>query len=224
MMNSLKRKKLIAPSILAADFANLQKEIEAAKAGGADWIHVDVMDGHFVPNLTIGVPVVESLKRFSPLPLDVHLMIENPEKYAEQFIRAGADYLTIHVESVASDKLAALLKDIRRWGAKAGITLRPGTDLATVTPFLPLVDLLLIMTVEPGFGGQKFIMSQLSKISLARKIIDENKYKILLEVDGGINKDTVVHCQEVDVLVAGNAIFRATDYSQAISDLKMGQS
>lgn len=155
--------KLVAPSILSADFANLQKELDAIAAAGADWVHVDVMDGHFVPNLTIGVPVVASLKKVTKLPLDVHLMIDTPEKYIEQFIKAGANYLTIHVEST-KDPLQ-VLKRIRELGCKAGITLRPGTALSAVLPFLPVVDLVLVMTVEPGFGGQGFMSDQVQKIT-----------------------------------------------------------
>lgn len=213
-------KKLIAPSILSADFANLEKEITAVAKAGADWIHVDVMDGHFVPNITIGIPVVKSLKKVSPIPLDVHLMIHEPEKYIEEFIKAGSDYLTIHVESTAQPE--AVLRRIRELGAKAGITLRPKTPVASVIPLLPLCDLVLVMTVEPGFGGQSFMHDQVEKITVLRKEIEQQKLSCLIEVDGGINAQTAGLCHEADVLVAGNFVFSA-DYESAISCLKSGK-
>ncbi|MBX2987293.1 MAG: ribulose-phosphate 3-epimerase [Bdellovibrionaceae bacterium] len=209
--------KLVAPSILSADFANLERDIKAIAAAGADWVHVDVMDGHFVPNLTIGAPVVKALKRVSPLPLDVHLMIETPEKYIEEFIKAGADWLTIHVE--ACDDVPGTLKRIRELGAKAGITLRPGTPLVDILPFLEQVDLVLVMTVEPGFGGQSFMDDQVAKISRLRKEIDRRGLKVLIEVDGGVNDQTVDRCREADVLVAGSYVFK-NDLRQAIQSLK----
>lgn len=209
--------KLVAPSILAADFANLEKEIQAVTQAGADWIHVDVMDGHFVPNITIGIPVVKSLKKISPLPLDVHLMIEKPERYVEDFIKAGSDYLTIHVE--ATEDPGAVLQKIRRLGAKAGITLRPGTMVEKVLPLLPLCDLVLVMTVEPGFGGQSFMVDQVAKISSLRHEIRRLKLKTLVEVDGGINDKTARICHEADVFVAGSYVF-GQDYRTAIQSLK----
>ncbi len=209
--------KLVAPSILSADFANLEKEIKAVAAAGADWIHVDVMDGQFVPNITIGIPVVKSLKKVSPIPLDVHLMIEKPERYIEEFIKAGSDYLTIHVESTANP--AEVLKKIRQLGAKAGITLRPGTAVDTVLPLLNLCDLVLVMTVEPGFGGQSFMTDQIAKISRLRQEIDHQKLTCLIEVDGGINEQTAKQCHEADVFVAGSYVF-GRDYKTAISSLK----
>ena len=209
--------KLVAPSILSADFANLEKEIKAVALAGADWIHVDVMDGHFVPNLTIGIPVVKSLKKVSPLPLDVHLMIEKPERYVEGFIKAGADYLTIHVESTQDP--AAVLRKIRELGAKAGITLRPRTPVEDVLPLLPLCDLVLVMTVEPGFGGQSFMHDQVEKITRLRQEITDKKLNCLIEVDGGINADTAKICSEADVFVAGNFVF-GQDYRTAIAALK----
>jgi ribulose-phosphate 3-epimerase len=212
------KKKLVAPSILSADFANLEKEINEVAKAGADWIHVDVMDGHFVNNLTIGVPVVKSLKKISPLPLDVHLMIEKPEKYVSQFIQAGADYLTIHVES--TDQPAEVLKRIRDEGAKPGITLRPGTSVDRILPFLPLVDLVLVMTVEPGFGGQQFMVDQVPKIKTLRNAIDQSGRCIYLEVDGGINETTLQYCQDVDVFVAGHFIFSKPSYKKQIEVLK----
>lgn len=200
-------KVLVAPSILSADFANLQKEINLIAEAGADWVHVDVMDGHFVPNITIGVPVVKSLKKISSLPLDVHLMITEPEKYIEAFCKAGADYLTIHVE--ATQDPAHVLQMIRAKNVKAGITLRPRTDVATLVPFLSFVDLVLVMTVEPGFGGQAFMEDQVHKIEFLKKYRNENALDFLIEVDGGIQKQTAEICRDAgaDVLVAGSAVF-----------------
>lgn len=209
--------KLVAPSILSADFANLEKEITDVAAAGADWIHVDVMDGRFVPNITIGIPVVKSLKKISPVPLDVHLMIEEPERYVEDFIKAGSDYLTIHVESTGNP--AEVLKKIRQLGAKAGITLRPGTSVETVLPLLSLCDLVLVMTVEPGFGGQSFMEDQVAKISVLRQEIRQQNFNCLIEVDGGINAETARMCHEADVFVAGSYVF-GRDYKTAISSLK----
>lgn len=213
-MNS---KKMVAPSILSADFANLEKEIKAVAAAGADWIHVDVMDGRFVPNITIGIPVVKSLKKISPVPLDVHLMIEEPERYVEDFIKAGSDYLTIHVESTKDP--AAVLKRIRELGAKAGITLRPRTSVNDVLPLLPLCDLVLVMTVEPGFGGQSFMHDQIQKISALRAAISQQGLKTLIEVDGGITDETAKLCHEADVFVAGSYVF-GRDYKEAVQNLK----
>lgn len=209
--------KLVAPSILSADFANLEREVKAVAEAGADWIHVDVMDGRFVPNITIGIPVVKSLKKVSPLPLDVHLMIEEPERYIEDFIKAGSDYLTIHVESTKDP--VAVLRRIRELGAKPGITLRPGTPVEKVLPLLPLCDLVLVMTVEPGFGGQSFMQDQVAKITKFREVIQKEKLQCLIEVDGGINEETAKICHEADVFVAGSFVF-GRDYASAISALK----
>ncbi len=211
------RPKLIAPSILSADFANLARDLEAVTAAGGDWIHVDVMDGHFVDNITIGVPVVKSLKKVSKLPLDVHLMIEKPERYVEAFVKAGADYLTIHVES--TEHPGAVLDQIRQLGAKPGLSLRPRTPLSEVLPFLEKIDLILVMTVEPGFGGQSFMPEQAAKVTELRKIIDEKKLNCLIEVDGGVNDKTVVHLKEADVLVAGSYVFQ-NDHRKSIETLK----
>ncbi len=208
---------LVAPSILSADFARLGEEIAAVEAAGADWIHVDVMDGHFVPNLTIGAPVVKSLRKVTKLPLDVHLMIDNPERYVQDFAEAGADYLTIHVESTT--EVESTLKKIRELKMKPGITLKPKTSVESLKPFLPLVDLILVMTVEPGFGGQSFMANQVSKISWLRGELDKIKSKALIEVDGGINAQTAVQVSGADVLVAGNFVF-GNDYQQAIAQLK----
>lgn len=209
--------KIIAPSILSADFANLEKEINAVTKAGADWIHVDVMDGHFVNNITIGVPVVQSLKKISKIPLDVHLMIEQPEKYIEAFVKAGADYLTIHVESTTDPE--RVLKKIKELGAKPGITLRPKTSLEDIKPFLNYAELVLVMTVEPGFGGQSFMHDQVLKITELKKLRIENNYKYLIEVDGGVNENTFKECVDADVLVAGSFVFKG-DYQKAIHLLK----
>lgn len=209
--------KWVSPSLLSADFANLERDIKAVTAAGADLLHVDVMDGHFVPNLTIGIPVVASIKKVAPLPLDVHLMIENPERYVEGFARAGADYLTIHVEATADP--AALLRKMRGLGVKPGITLRPGTELGKITPFLELADLVLVMTVEPGFGGQEFMVDQVPKMEELARIRAERGLRYLIEVDGGVSDKTVHQCRAADVLVAGSYVFK-NDYTQAIRLLK----
>lgn len=208
---------LIAPSILSADFANLAREITAIEMAGADLIHVDVMDGHFVPNLTIGAPVVRALKSVATKPLDVHLMIENPERYIEDFAKAGAAYLTIHVEAAADPK--SILQQIRSLGVRPGITLRPGTSVEAVFPFLSLVDLVLVMTVEPGFGGQSFMHDQVAKIAKLRQELERLKHRAWIEVDGGINAETAKFCHDADILVAGSYVF-SRDYELAIQSLR----
>ncbi len=211
------RKKIIAPSLLSCDFARIADEITAITEAGADWLHVDVMDGHFVPNLTIGPVVVERIKAVSPLPLDVHLMIENPEKFIPAFVKAGADILTIHVESIKEPRRT--LEMIKNLDVRAGITLRPKTSLDDIIPFLGLVDMALIMTVEPGFGGQSFLEDQLPKLRRLRKLIDEKHPNVLIEVDGGINDKTISKVKDADVIVAGSYIFK-NDYREAIHSLR----
>lgn len=213
-----KSTKLIAPSILSADFANLEKEVRAVASAGADFIHVDVMDGHFVPNLTLGAPIVKSLKKVSPLPLDVHLMIEKPEKYIADFIAAGADILTLHVES--TNQMSECLQSIRQAKVKTGITLRPKTSLKTIEPYLAEIDLVLVMTVEPGFGGQSFILDQVDKIEQLFQLRKQNGWSYQIEVDGGINDKTALYCKNADIFVAGSYVFGASDYAKAIGSLK----
>ncbi|MBX3022168.1 MAG: ribulose-phosphate 3-epimerase [Bdellovibrionales bacterium] len=210
-------KFLIAPSILSADFARLGEEVRAVEAAGADWIHVDVMDGHFVPNLTIGAPVVKALRPVTKLPLDVHLMIEQPERYVKDFCAAGADYLTIHVE--ATREVEKTLREIRSLGVKPGITLRPRTAIEDIFPYLKLVDLILVMTVEPGFGGQSFMADQVEKIHKLKVELRRLGHTALIEVDGGITDVTAREVREADVLVAGSYVFKK-DYATAIRSLK----
>ena len=211
----------LAPSILSADFARLGEQIDEVARAGADYIHVDVMDGHFVPNITIGAPVVASIRRVTSLPLDVHLMIEHPERYISEFINAGADIITVHVE--ASPHLLSTIQAIKEQGVKAGVSLNPPTPLSAVDEFLHHVDLVLIMSVNPGFGGQSFIPETLPRIANMRKILDDRRPGVELEVDGGINADNAPDIVEAgaDVLVAGNSIFRAEEgISQALQRLR----
>jgi len=199
----------IAPSILSSDFARLGEQVEEAAAAGADYIHVDVMDGHFVPNITIGAPVVAALRQRTKLPLDVHLMIESPERYLGDFAKAGADIITVHVE--ACPHIHRTLQMIKELGVKAGASLNPGTPLISIEHVLVDLDLALIMTVNPGFGGQSFIEHTLSKIAALRKMLDEAGLPLLLEVDGGITAQTAprVVAAGARVLVAGSAVFSA---------------
>jgi ribulose-phosphate 3-epimerase len=211
----------LAPSILSADFARLGEQIDEVARAGADYIHVDVMDGHFVPNITIGAPVVASIRRVTSLPLDVHLMIEHPERYISDFINAGADIITVHVE--ASPHLQSTIRLIKELGAKAGVSLNPATPLSAVDEFIHHVNLILIMSVNPGFGGQPFIPETLPRIENMRKILANRKPGVELEVDGGINADNAHDIVEAgaDVLVAGNSIFKSREgISRALLKLR----
>jgi ribulose-phosphate 3-epimerase len=201
----------LAPSILSADFARLGEQIEEAERAGADYVHVDVMDGHFVPNITIGPAVVASIRRVTSLPLDVHLMIEHPERYISDFANAGADIITVHVE--ATPHLQATIRSIKELGARAGVSLNPPTPVVAVEEFLRHVDLVLVMSVNPGFGGQSFIPETLPKIAAVRRLLDDRGLAAELEVDGGINADNApdVVRAGATVLVAGNSIFRAKE-------------
>jgi ribulose-phosphate 3-epimerase len=201
----------LAPSILSADFARLGEQIDEVARAGADYIHVDVMDGHFVPNITIGAPVVAAIRRVTSLPLDVHLMIEHPERYISDFVKAGADIITVHVE--ASPHLQSTIRLIKELGVRAGVSLNPPTPLSAVDEFIHHVDLVLVMSVNPGFGGQSFIPETLPRIEKMRKMIDDRRPGIELEVDGGINAENAPDIVEAgaDVLAAGNSIFRAED-------------
>ena len=211
----------VAPSILSADFANLSQEIKQAEAGGADFIHVDVMDGHFVPNLTIGAPVVKSLRKCTKLPLDVHLMIEEPDRYLEDFARAGSNLLTVHAE--ACIHLQRTLSEIRKLGMKAGVALNPATTPEQLKYVIQDLDLVLVMSVNPGFGGQEFIKAVVPKIRAIRSMFDEAGRKdLLISVDGGINTETTrLVCEAgASLVVAGKSVYGSPDVAQAIRDLQ----
>lgn len=215
----------LSPSILAADFLRLGEQIAAAEAAGADAIHFDVMDGSFVPNLSIGLPVLAAVRRATRLPIDVHLMIERPERYLEEFVEAGADWLTVHVEGATH--LHRTLTRIRELGARAGVTLNPGTPAAALDEALPLADLVLVMTVNPGFGGQRFIEGQIAKIARLRAALDAGGHGADLSVDGGVGPDNVarVVAAGADVIVAGSAIFNERQpVAEAIAGLRRGMA
>ena len=203
----------IAPSILAADFANLERDIHDLEKNGADWVHVDIMDGVFVPNISIGIPVVKALRPVTDLPLDVHLMIDRPIRYVEDFVKAGADWLTIHVEADQPQNILAALDKIRELGCKAALSLKPKTPAEAAIPYLEKCDMILVMTVEPGFGGQKFMADQMPKIRKLRKMLDEVNPACVIEVDGGVDAVTHAVCKEngAEVLVTGSAYFKASD-------------
>lgn len=208
---------IVSPSILAADFANLEHEIKLVEEAGADWLHIDVMDGHFVPNITIGMPVVKSIKKIASIPLDVHLMIENPEKYVEAFKDAGADSITFHFEAVKD--VLAVINQIKELGLKVGLSIKPGTEAKEIFEFLPLLDSVLIMTVEPGFAGQQFMHECVKKITEIKQNAPEG---LVIQVDGGINNVTGHICTAMGAtaLVSGNYIYSHRDIDQAVQSLK----
>lgn len=213
---------LIAPSLLAADFSRLREEIRAIEQAGADWLHLDIMDGHFVDNISFGPAVVAMARQQTALPLDVHLMIERPDHYLPRFIEAGANSITVHVEAEAKHDVASTLAAIRAAGCRAGLSLNPATPFVAVEPHLLNIDLLLVMTVHPGFGGQAFRPEMMDKVRTARAYRERNGGRFDLEVDGGINAENAPLCIEngANILVAGTSIFRASGYAQAISHLR----
>ena len=212
--------KKIAPSILSADFSRLDEEVRAVEKAGADLVHVDVMDGHFVPNITIGPLVVAGLKKLTSLPLDVHLMIEEPQRYIEVFAQAGSDWITVHAE--VCPQLKRMVKRIRQLKVRPGIVLKPATPLKTIFPVLDDIDLVLLMSVNPGFGGQSLIPSTLKKIERLRKIIDHNHYPLEIEVDGGVKIENIreVSRAGADIFVLGTGIFKTRDYEKTIKKLR----
>lgn len=212
----------VSPSILSADFVNLERDIRSLTPAGADYVHVDVMDGLFVPNITIGIPVVAAIRKITDLPLDVHLMIDRPLRYVDEFCKAGSDILTIHVEADTEENTLAALKRIRENGVKAAISVKPKTPAEVVLPYLPYCDLILVMTVEPGFGGQSFMADMMPKLKQIRSYIDAQNPSCELEVDGGINEKTAMLCREngANVLVAGSAYFKSPDPTAFVQKVK----
>lgn len=212
----------VAPSILSADFSKLGAEVEDIRLGGADYVHFDVMDGRFVPNISIGIPVLKSLRNATDMFIDAHLMILEPIRYAESFCRAGADLVNFHVEADSCERILAAIEATRALGKKAGVTLKPGTSADAVLPFIEKVDLILVMTVEPGFGGQSFMKDMLPKIAAIRAYIDKLNPLCELEVDGGIDAHTAALAKEAgaNVLVAGSAVFKAADRAAAIREIR----
>ena len=213
---------MIAPSILAADFANLESALRDIASNNGDWVHVDVMDGTFVPNISIGIPVVAALRKVTDLPLDVHLMIDRPIRYVEEFIKAGADYLAIHIEADQPQNTLAALDKIHALGCKAGIVLKPKTPAKAAIPYLEKCDLVVVMTVEPGFGGQKFMADQMPKVAQLREWLDDVNPECHLEIDGGVDTTTHTLCKEsgADVLVTGSAYFKATDRATFVKTIQ----
>ncbi|MBM2837981.1 MAG: rpe [Deltaproteobacteria bacterium] len=213
-------KKKIAPSILSADFSRLGEEIRAVEEAGADYIHVDVMDGHFVPNITIGSPVVTAIRKVTKLPLDIHLMISEPDRYIADFAKAGSDIITVHAEACVH--LHRTIGYIKEQGIRAGVSLNPSTPLSLIEHILEDVDMVLLMTVNPGFGGQKFIKTMLPKIAEMRRIINDRGLKVELEVDGGVTLDNIYDISRAgaDSFVAGSAVFGSNDYKKTIEEMK----
>ena len=212
----------VSPSILSADFVNLERDIRALTPAGADYVHIDVMDGNFVPNISIGIPVVAAIRGITDLTLDVHLMIDRPVRYVERFCKAGADILTIHIEADTMENTLEALRIIRACGVKAAISVKPKTPAEAVLPYLELCDLILVMTVEPGFGGQSFMADMMPKVSKIRSYIDERNPACELEVDGGVNVQTAKICTGAgaNVLVAGSAFFKAEDKAAFVKAVK----
>lgn len=209
---------LISPSILSADFANLEREL--GRIGNADWAHVDVMDAHFVPNLTLGLPVVEALARVSPIPLDCHLMVEDPDRWAPMYAEAGGDSVTFHVEAAADPR--AVARSLRSLGARAGMALKPGTAFAPYEELLDELDMVLVMTVEPGFGGQSFMADQLPKVTQVREAVRRRGGEVWVQVDGGVSASTIEQCAEAgaNVFVAGSAVYGVADAAEAVDQLR----
>lgn len=212
----------VSPSILSADFVNLERDIRALTPAGADYVHVDVMDGEFVPNITIGIPVVAAIRKITDLTLDVHLMIDRPIRYVDDFCKAGSDILTVHVEADTEENTLTALKRIRENGVKPAISVKPKTPAEAVLPYLPYCDLILVMTVEPGFGGQSFMIDMMPKLKQIRSYIDAQNPSCELEVDGGVNETTAMICREngANVLVAGSAYFKAEDPAKFVAAVK----
>ena len=213
---------ILSPSILSCDYMNMQRDFDYCKECGVKWFHVDIMDGHFVPNMSFGYSLVAAMRKVTDLVLDVHLMIETPIKYAEEFCKAGADYLTIHVEADTPENIKKTLELIRSLGVKPGIVVKPKTPASAVAEYLPMVDLVLVMTVEPGFGGQKFMADMMPKVKELRTMLDAVNPSCHLEVDGGVDLNTCVTCKEngADVLVAGSAYFKAADKPAFVASIE----
>ena len=213
---------ILSPSILSCDYMNMQRDFTACKEAGCKWLHADIMDGHFVPNLSFGYSLVQAMRPITDLVLDVHLMITEPIKYAENFCKAGADYLTIHVEADTRENVKKTLELIRSLGVKPGIVVKPKTSAEEIAEFLPMVDLVLVMTVEPGFGGQKFMADMMPKVKKLREMLDEVNPTCHLEVDGGVDLNTCITCKEngADVLVAGSAYFKAADKAAFVKEIE----
>ena len=213
---------ILAPSILSCDYMNMQRDFEACKENGVKWLHVDIMDGHFVPNLSFGYSLVKSMRPVTDLVLDVHLMIDTPIKYAEEFCKAGSDYLTIHVEADTPENIKRTLELIRSLGVKPGIVVKPKTPAEDIEEFLPMVDMVLVMTVEPGFGGQKFMADMMPKLKQLRTMLDEVNPTCHLEVDGGVDLTTAEICKAngADVLVAGSAFYGAADRAAFVAQIE----